>query len=66
MADQEDFRKEGYEDAAKQFEKTPDEDDPIFQPFLNDSSLWKAAVADSNVAAQSEALNAYCAFLKYA
>lgn len=58
-------RKEGYEDAAKQFEKTPDESDPVFRPFLQDTGLWKGAVADSNVAAQQEGLAAYCAFLKY-
>lgn len=60
------MRKEGYEDAVKQFEKTPDESDPVFAPFLQDPSLWKGAVADSNVAAQQEGLAAYCAFLKYA
>ncbi|WEW60643.1 hypothetical protein PRK78_006130 [Emydomyces testavorans] len=59
-------RKEGYEDATKQFEKSPDESDPVFRPFLQDPGLWKGAVADSNVAAQQEGLSAYCAFLKYA
>ncbi|PGH10243.1 hypothetical protein AJ79_05498 [Helicocarpus griseus UAMH5409] len=59
-------RKEGYEDATKQFEKSPDESDPVFRPFLQDPGLWKGAVADSNVAAQQEGLNAYCTFLKYA
>ncbi|KAJ5976262.1 hypothetical protein N7481_009969 [Penicillium waksmanii] len=58
-------RKEGYEDAKAQFEKTPDESDPVFTPFLQDPSLWKGAVADSNVAAQIEGLGAYCAFLKF-
>ncbi|OKL61602.1 hypothetical protein UA08_03774 [Talaromyces atroroseus] len=58
-------RKEGYEDAVKQFEKTPDESDPVFTPFLQDPSMWKGVVADSNVAAQQEGLAAYCAFLKY-
>ncbi|KAJ5662496.1 Armadillo-like helical [Penicillium maclennaniae] len=58
-------RKEGYEDAKAQFEKTPDESAPVFTPFLQDPSLWKGAVADSNVAAQIEGLAAYCAFLKY-
>ncbi|OQE18316.1 hypothetical protein PENSTE_c018G07467 [Penicillium steckii] len=58
-------RKEGYEDAKAQFEKTPDESDPVFTPFLQDASLWKGAVADSNVAAQIEGLGAYCAFLKF-
>ncbi|KAI5279889.1 Microtubule-associated protein, microtubule dynamics during spindle orientation [Ascosphaera acerosa] len=58
-------RKSGYEDAAKQFKLTADEDDPVFQPFLHDSGLWRNAVADSNVAAQAEGLTAYAAFLQY-
>lgn len=58
-------RKQGYEDAAKAFEVTPDESDPIFRPFILDSGLWKGAVADSNVAAQQEGINALCAFLKF-
>ncbi|MCJ1432961.1 Microtubule-associated protein, microtubule dynamics during spindle orientation [Xylographa pallens] len=58
-------RKQGYEDAAKAFQSTPDESDPIFKPFLLDSGLWKGAVADSNVAAQQEGINALCSFLKY-
>ncbi|KAL6852525.1 hypothetical protein ACO1O0_007071 [Amphichorda felina] len=58
-------RKAAYEDAAKQFSVSPDEDDPCFRPFLNDSGLWKSAVLDSNVAAQQEAVIALCAFLKY-
>ncbi|KAI0376237.1 armadillo-type protein [Hypomontagnella monticulosa] len=58
-------RKEAYEDAAKQFELTPDEYDPAFRPFNQDPSLWKGAVADSNVAAQSEGIAAFCAFLKF-
>ncbi|KAI1913946.1 hypothetical protein LOZ53_000955 [Ophidiomyces ophidiicola] len=59
-------RKEGYEEATKLFEKTPDDSDPVFRPFLQDPGLWKGAVSDSNVAAQQEGLAAYCAFLKYA
>ncbi|KAL8718506.1 MAG: hypothetical protein Q9225_004374, partial [Loekoesia sp. 1 TL-2023] len=58
-------RKQGYEDAAKTFEATPDESDPAFRPFLLNSGLWKGAVADSNVAAQQDGINALCAFLKY-
>ncbi|KAJ5949398.1 hypothetical protein N7454_000982 [Penicillium verhagenii] len=58
-------RKEGYEDAKAQFEKTPDESAPVFTPFIQDPSLWKGAVADSNVAAQVEGLGAYCSFLKF-
>ncbi|KAH8647107.1 armadillo-type protein [Xylariales sp. PMI_506] len=58
-------RKGAYEEAAKQFETTPDEYDPAFRPFNQDPSLWKGAVADSNVAAQSDGIAAYCAFLKF-
>ncbi|RAL67908.1 hypothetical protein DID88_008633 [Monilinia fructigena] len=58
-------RKAAYEDAAKQFEITPDEHDPVFRPFLNDPGLWKGAVADSNVAAQQDGIAALCAFLKF-
>ncbi|KAI8956428.1 ARM repeat-containing protein [Daldinia sp. FL1419] len=58
-------RKQAYEEAAKQFEITPDEYDPAFRPFNQDPSLWKGAVADSNVAAQSDGISAFCAFLKF-
>ncbi|GLA00673.1 microtubule-associated protein, microtubule dynamics during spindle orientation [Aspergillus niger] len=58
-------RKNGYEDAKQQFEKSPDESDPVFTPFIQDPGLWKGAVADSNVAAQQEGLGSYCAFLKF-
>lgn len=57
-------RKEGYEAATKEFERTADESDPVFKPFLQDSGLWKDAAGDSNVAAQQEGLLALCAFLK--
>ena len=59
------MRKGAYEEAAKQFEKTVDEYDAAFRPFVQDSSLWKGAAADSNVAAQQEGLGALCAFLKF-
>lgn len=58
-------RKQAYEEAAKQFENTPDETDPVFRPFNQDPSLWKGAVADSNVAAQTDGIASYCAFLKF-
>ncbi|BDD55653.1 hypothetical protein MAP00_001145 [Monascus purpureus] len=58
-------RKAGYEDAKKEFEKTADESDSVFTPFLQDPGLWKGAVADSNVAAQQDGLAAYCSFLKF-
>ncbi|CZT04158.1 related to microtubule associated protein [Rhynchosporium graminicola] len=58
-------RKGAYEDAAKQFEITPDEHDPAFRPFLQDPGLWKGAVVDSNVAAQQDGIAALCAFLKF-
>lgn len=37
----------------------------MFRPFILDSGLWKGAVADSNVAAQQDGINALCAFLKF-
>ncbi|KAI1084282.1 armadillo-type protein [Whalleya microplaca] len=58
-------RKAAYEEAVKIFEITPDEHDPAFRPFNQDPSLWKGAVADSNVAAQSDGIVAYCTFLKF-
>ncbi|KAI4868193.1 armadillo-type protein [Hypoxylon rubiginosum] len=58
-------RKGAYEEAAKQFEVTPDDHDPAFRPFNQEPSLWKGAVADSNVAAQSDGIAAFCAFLKF-
>ncbi|KAI0014750.1 ARM repeat-containing protein [Xylariomycetidae sp. FL0641] len=58
-------RKGAYEEAAKAFEITPDEHDPAFRPFNQDPSLWKGAVADSNVAAQTDGIAAYVAFLKF-
>ncbi|CAG9988583.1 unnamed protein product [Clonostachys byssicola] len=59
------YRKSGYEDAAKQFSVSADESDPCFRPFLSNPGLWKAAVLDSNVAAQQEGVTALCSFLKY-
>ncbi|KAK5113798.1 hypothetical protein LTR62_003182 [Meristemomyces frigidus] len=58
-------RKAGYEAAAKEF-KTVQPSDPIVREFIIESSLWKTAVADSNVAAQQDALSAYNAFLDVA
>jgi chorismate mutase len=55
-------RKGGYETATKEF-KVAQPSDPTLREFILDSGLWKGAVADSNVAAQQEALNAYNAFL---
>ncbi|TIA68185.1 ARM repeat-containing protein [Aureobasidium pullulans] len=58
-------RKEGYEAATKEF-KTAQPSDPLVKDFVADSNIWKAAVADSNVAAQAEGLNALNAFLEIA
>ncbi|KAI5789046.1 armadillo-type protein [Geopyxis carbonaria] len=58
-------RKGAYEEAAKQFESSPDESDACFTPWMMDPGLWDKAVKDSNVAAQQEGVAAYCAFLQY-
>lgn len=54
-------RKNGYETAAKEF-KVAQPSAPIVREFT-DGQVWKAAVSDSNVAAQQEALSAYIEFL---
>lgn len=59
-------RKEAYEAAAKEFDAAQSENDSTVRTFTNDSSLWKGAVADSNVAAQQEALGSLCSFLQIA
>jgi XMAP215/Dis1/CLASP, TOG domain len=59
-------RKEGYEDAAKQFDLAQSENDPVVRQFILDPNLWKSAVADSNVAAQQEALGSLVSFLNIA
>ncbi|KAL0256442.1 hypothetical protein SLS55_008837 [Diplodia seriata] len=59
-------RKEGYEAATKEFDKAQGESDPVVRQFTLDSGLWKGAVADSNVAAQAEALSALCSYLQIA
>ncbi|KAF1984231.1 ARM repeat-containing protein [Aulographum hederae CBS 113979] len=59
-------RKEGYEAAAKAFDTAPSESDPTVREFIQDAGIWKAAVGDSNVAAQQEALGALCSFLQIA
>ncbi|KAH7396694.1 armadillo-type protein [Phaeosphaeria sp. MPI-PUGE-AT-0046c] len=57
-------RKEAYEAAAKEFSLAASESDPIVRQFVNDASIWKGVVGDSNVAAQQEGLGALCAFLE--
>ncbi|KAF2203976.1 ARM repeat-containing protein [Delitschia confertaspora ATCC 74209] len=57
-------RKEGYEAATKEFNLAASESDPIVRQFIQDASIWKGVVGDSNVAAQQEGLAALCAFLQ--
>ncbi|EAT78169.1 hypothetical protein SNOG_14298 [Parastagonospora nodorum SN15] len=57
-------RKEAYEAAAKEFSLAASESEPIVRQFVNDASIWKGVVGDSNVAAQQEGLGALCAFLE--
>jgi protein STU2 len=57
-------RKEGYEAATKEFNLAASENDPVVRQFVNDASIWKQVVGDSNVAAQQEGLGALCAFLE--
>lgn len=57
-------RKEAYEAATKEFNLAASENDPVVRQFVNDASIWKQVVGDSNVAAQQEGLGALCAFLE--
>ncbi|KAL6712142.1 hypothetical protein ACN47E_000019 [Coniothyrium glycines] len=57
-------RKEAYEAATKEFNLAASESDPVVRQFINDASIWKGVVGDSNVAAQQEGLGALCAFLE--
>jgi hypothetical protein len=59
-------RKDAYEAATKEFSIAPSEHEPIVRQFVNDASIWKGVVGDSNVAAQQEGLAALCAFLEIA
>ncbi|KAK6533220.1 Microtubule-associated protein, microtubule dynamics during spindle orientation [Arthrobotrys megalospora] len=58
-------RKQAYEDTTKEFERSGSETDSCFRLWLNDPSIWKAIVADSNVAAQQEGINCLHAFLQF-
>lgn len=57
-------RKEGYEAATKEFDLAASESDAVVRQFINDASIWKGVVGDSNVAAQQEGLKALCSFLQ--
>lgn len=59
-------RKEGYEAATKEFDLATSERDDVVRQFINDASIWKGVVGDSNVAAQQEGLKALCSFLQIA
>ncbi|KAK6503925.1 Microtubule-associated protein, microtubule dynamics during spindle orientation [Arthrobotrys conoides] len=58
-------RKQAYEDTTKEFERSGSETDNCFRLWLNDASIWKGIVADSNVAAQQEGINCLHAFLQF-
>ncbi|KAK6505301.1 Microtubule-associated protein, microtubule dynamics during spindle orientation [Arthrobotrys musiformis] len=58
-------RKQAYEDTTKEFERSGSETDSCFRLWLNDASIWKGIVADSNVAAQLEGINCLHAFLQF-
>ena len=57
-------RKDAYEAATQVFNQAQSETDPTVRQFVQDASIWKGAVGDSNVAAQQEGLGALLAFLQ--
>ena len=59
-------RKDAYEAAAQAFNQAQSEANPTVRQFVQDASIWKGAVGDSNVAAQQEGLGALLAFLQIA
>ncbi|KAK9331176.1 armadillo-type protein [Lipomyces starkeyi] len=54
-----------YEEMTKQFTTSASENDPCFRPFLNDPTLFKKIVTDSNVAAQEVGITSLVACLQY-
>lgn len=56
---------EAYQEITSQFQKSPNEDDPVFKPFLASPDIFKKIVTDSNVVAQESGIAALCAFLEY-
>ncbi|KAK9360034.1 armadillo-type protein [Lipomyces starkeyi] len=54
-----------YEEMTEQFTTSASETDPCFRPFLNDPTLFKKIVTDSNVAAQEGGITSLVACLQY-
>ena len=50
---------------AKEFSTSPDEQSPCFRPWLNDPSIWKKIVTDTNAVAQEAGLGALCKFVEF-
>lgn len=58
-------RLSAYEEMAKTFERTPSEDDPIFDEYARDADLLRDMALDSNAAAQEKGVEALCSFVRY-
>jgi protein STU2 len=50
---------------AKEFATSPDEGAPCFRPWLNDPTVWKKIVTDSNAVAQEAGLGALSNFIEF-
>lgn len=59
------MRLQAYEELAKDFAASSDEGAPCFRPFLNDPSLLRKTVTDSNAVAQEAGLAALCRFIEF-
>ncbi|EPX71826.1 microtubule-associated protein Dis1 [Schizosaccharomyces octosporus yFS286] len=53
-----------YEELLAVFSRASDENDPCFQPWIQDPGLWKRGLCDSNVSTQECALKVLCAFFE--
>lgn len=58
-------RLEGYEEITKQFQNSRNENDPCFQRYNQEPSLFKKFVTDANVVAQETAIASLLEFLQY-
>jgi len=50
---------------AKEFATSPDEGAPCFRPWLNDPTVWKKIVTDTNAVAQEAGLAALSNFIEF-
>ncbi|ONH68929.1 Spindle pole body component alp14 [Cyberlindnera fabianii] len=58
-------RLEAYQEITAQFQKSANEHDECFTPYISNPEIFKKIVIDSNVAAQEAGITALCVLLEY-